>query len=78
VRVWNRYFERIPDALVDVVVTEAGGSTPAEMQAARRGLPVPPELAAWAAARSHAATAERDSEEHDDIDSRKRTQWPRS
>lgn len=52
VRVWNRYFERIPDELVDAVVTEDGTCPPAEIHAARRALPVPPELAEWAGRRT--------------------------
>lgn len=48
ITVWNRYFELIPDALVDRVVTDSGEYEPDEVHASRRRLRVPPELAAWA------------------------------
>lgn len=51
VRVWNRYFERIPDELVQRVMTEEGAHPPEEVHATRRALPVPPELAEWASRR---------------------------
>lgn len=51
VRIWNRYFETVPLDAVTSVVTESAGMTPAEVAAHRRGIEVPPELRAWAAAR---------------------------
>jgi translation initiation factor 2B subunit (eIF-2B alpha/beta/delta family) len=45
VRVWNRYFERVPEELVHRVVTEDGSHSPDALHAARRALPVPLELA---------------------------------
>jgi translation initiation factor 2B subunit (eIF-2B alpha/beta/delta family) len=48
IRIWNRYFEIIPDTLIDQVISDTGVSVPDEVHSARRRLPVPPELAAWA------------------------------
>lgn len=48
VKIWNRYFEIVPDGLVDQVFTEMGAETPEGLHDSRRQLPVPPELAAWA------------------------------
>jgi translation initiation factor 2B subunit (eIF-2B alpha/beta/delta family) len=48
VKIWNRYFEIVPDALIDQVISDTGVSVPDEVHSARRELPVPPELAAWA------------------------------
>ncbi len=47
VRVWNRYFDCVPLAEVTELVTDAGPRSPAEVEAGRRALSVPPELAAW-------------------------------
>lgn len=51
VRVWNRYFERLPDDLVRRIVTEEGGLTPAEVASRRADLAVAPVLREWAAER---------------------------
>jgi translation initiation factor 2B subunit (eIF-2B alpha/beta/delta family) len=48
VKVWNQYFEVVPDSLVDRVVTESGALSLDEVHHSRRRLPVPAELAAWA------------------------------
>ena len=48
VTVWNRYFEILPAALVDQVLTESGAYTPEELDEARRALRVAPALEAWA------------------------------
>jgi translation initiation factor 2B subunit (eIF-2B alpha/beta/delta family) len=48
VTVWNRYFEALPLAAVDVVVTEMDAFRTAEVESWRRALGVPAELAAWA------------------------------
>ncbi len=52
VTVWNRYFEALPLAAVDVVVTEVDAFRPDEVEAWRRALDVPAELAAWARRRA--------------------------
>lgn len=52
VRVWNRYFETIPLGEVHDVVTESATLRPAEVEAMRGGIGVPPELAAWARLRA--------------------------
>jgi translation initiation factor 2B subunit (eIF-2B alpha/beta/delta family) len=54
---WNRYFEIVPDALVERMVTEDGSAPPNEVHRVRRELPVPPELAAWAERRASPARA---------------------
>jgi translation initiation factor 2B subunit (eIF-2B alpha/beta/delta family) len=51
VRVWNRYFERLPFELVRQVVTDAGIFTPDELRARRQDLQAAPVLAEWAASR---------------------------
>ena len=48
VTVWNRYFEAVPLAAIDVVVTDLDAFRPAELEAFRRTLGVPPELREWA------------------------------
>jgi translation initiation factor 2B subunit (eIF-2B alpha/beta/delta family) len=49
VRVWNRYFEVVPEDLVTGVVLEDGAFSVAELAARRRGLVVPKVLTGWAA-----------------------------
>lgn len=46
--VWNRYFEAVPLAAVDVVVTDVDAFRPGELEAYRSKLAVPRELEAWA------------------------------
>ncbi len=48
VKIWNRYFELVPDDFIDGFVGEKGTRVPADVGAARRTLQVPPELEAWA------------------------------
>lgn len=48
VQIWNRYFEIVADEFVDRFVLEQGARSSAELQALRRELHVPRELAAWA------------------------------
>lgn len=52
VRVWNRYFERVPWDDVTLVVTDEEDLPPDGVQTLRAGLSVPPELRAWADART--------------------------
>lgn len=52
VQVWNRYFECLPLEEVTSVVTEEATLDPAALERLRRDLRVPPELQAWAEARS--------------------------
>ena len=51
VRVWNRYFERLPFELVRQVVSDAGILSPDELRARRQDLQAAPVLAEWAATR---------------------------
>jgi translation initiation factor 2B subunit (eIF-2B alpha/beta/delta family) len=51
VRVWNRYFEMLPFDWVRWVVTDAGPIDPLGLAEERRDLPLPAELARWAARR---------------------------
>jgi ribose 1,5-bisphosphate isomerase len=57
VAVWNRYFEAVPLAAVDVVVTDQATFRPHELEAYRASLEVPPELARWAHGRSRPPNA---------------------
>lgn len=52
VRVWNRYFELLPFDLVEWVVTDDGPLDPLTLTERRLGLPLPAELARWAARRA--------------------------
>jgi len=52
IRVWNRYFELIPVESIASIVTERGSTSPSEVQEFRSQIQVPPELQAWAHARS--------------------------
>lgn len=52
VRVWNRYFELLPFDLVERVVTDEGPLDPLTLSERRRDLPLPAELARWAARRA--------------------------
>lgn len=60
VKIWNRYFEIVPDALIDQVISDTGVHAPDEVHTARRQLPVPPELAAWASWRRGDPDARKD------------------
>lgn len=51
VRVWNRYFERIPFDLVHRIVSDAGVLTPEELSVRRADLDVATVLQDWAASR---------------------------
>lgn len=51
VRVWNRYFQRVPLDLIDLVVTDREDLTADAIAGIREGLTVPPELRRWAATR---------------------------
>lgn len=52
IRVWNRYFEIVPSALITEIVTEDGSLPPEGIQDLRNRIPVPSELRSWAAAQS--------------------------
>lgn len=58
VAVWNRYFEAVPLAVVDVVVTDTDVFDPAGIDAFRQALDVPAELARWARRRAGRGEAE--------------------
>ncbi|MFQ5537684.1 MAG: hypothetical protein ACE5GJ_09555 [Gemmatimonadota bacterium] len=47
VRVWNRYFETVPLALVSALITEKGPVDRAALEAYRRSIRVPESLRAW-------------------------------
>ncbi len=47
IRVWNRYFETIPQQWITSVVTEAHTFTPSELEAHRRRIVVPRALSTW-------------------------------
>jgi translation initiation factor 2B subunit (eIF-2B alpha/beta/delta family) len=49
VRVWNRYFECLPNELVSRIVTDAGVMSPGELSSRRRELHAAPVLREWAA-----------------------------
>lgn len=51
VRVWNRYFERLPFDLVHRIVSDAGMLTPGELTVRRSDLDVAPVLRDWATSR---------------------------
>lgn len=59
-RVWNRYFEMLPFDLVERVVTDDGPLDPLTLSERRHDLPLPAELARWAARR--AGRSARDAE----------------
>jgi translation initiation factor eIF-2B subunit delta len=50
VRVWNRYFECLPNALVTRIVTDSGSMTPEDLSSRRREVKAAPVLEEWAAA----------------------------
>lgn len=52
VRVWNRYFEAVPLASIDSVVTETATMRPEEIESHRAGIRLPAEIRAWAESRS--------------------------
>lgn len=51
VRVWNRYFERLPFELVGQIVSDAGVLSPDELRTRRAALEAAPVLSEWAASR---------------------------
>ena len=51
VRVWNRYFERLPFDLVHRIVSDTGALNPDELALRRSNLDVAPVLRDWAASR---------------------------
>ncbi len=55
VRVWNRYFEVLPYEWVRWVITDEGPLDPLGLAAERLDLPLPVELARWAARRTNHA-----------------------
>ena len=59
VRVWNRYFEPFELERVTMVVTESDALTPAEVEALREGIVLPPGLQAWADDRARRSPAHR-------------------
>ena len=62
VRVWNRYFEPFELERVTMVVTESDALTPAEVEALREGIVLPPGLQAWADDRARRSPAHRTPE----------------
>ncbi|HSM59785.1 MAG TPA: hypothetical protein VK849_03265 [Longimicrobiales bacterium] len=51
VRVWNRYFEAVPLASIESVVTETATMRPEEIEAHRAGIRLSAEIRAWAESR---------------------------
>lgn len=56
VKVWNRYFETVPLSRVTAVVTGSGVMDEDAVETARKRIPVPPELQAWADAHREGGT----------------------
>lgn len=59
VRVWNRYFERLPWEFVGQIASDAGILSPEELRTRRAELEAAPVLSAWAASRESETPNER-------------------